>query len=30
MGFVIGLMCGGFLGVAFMCIFAVAGGNDEQ
>ncbi|MFW5647932.1 MAG: DUF3789 domain-containing protein [Candidatus Alkaliphilus sp. MAG34] len=29
MGFVIGLLCGGLLGVTFMCIWAVSGGNDE-
>ncbi len=29
MGFVIGLLCGGLLGVALMCMFAVTG-NGEQ
>lgn len=30
MGFIIGFMCGGFLGVTFMCILAVAGEDWQE
>ncbi len=29
MGFVIGLLCGGFVGISIICLLVVAGYNEE-